>query len=347
MTLVTVGARRRTPPPVPDPSPVPTLTWTSADAIIVPGVENDYYAFPGAIVCPNGDVLAMFRNGPNHLGAGDLMEVRSTDNGATWSSPAVAIPKTATHGYGTATFSLIDATTIALVTWMRPLVGGHPPIDAARIFLSTDNGATWSSPYLVDTAEWLTEYNVSESALIYRDGWYYLGVWGEALGNDQWHFMAGVVRSANLSTWERVALFDTGEIDGYNEIGVVQIGGYLVALVRNETAYRWSSISSNGVTWSPLAPQDVNGKAGAPKMNETFEGWALVPLRGSGGGGSAYMLGVDSSGTLHDFGYLGLGTMIYGQVVKFTPTTGGVVWARDSGVQTIRWRPFTITPATP
>lgn len=342
--ILTASARRRTPTP-PTPSTPPVLTWTADKRTIVPA-DGQYYAFPGAITCPNGDVLAAFRNGVGHLGAGDLMTMRSTDDGATWSVPAITIPRTATHGYGTATFSLIDATTIALVTWMRPLAGGHPPIDATRIFLSTDNGATWGSPYVVDTSAWLTEYNVSESALIYRDGWYYLGVWGEATENADNYYLAGVIRSTDLSTWERVAFFDSGATLGYNECGVVEIGDYLAVLVRNETAYRWSSVSLTGVTWSPLVSQDVKGRTGAPKLFETFGGFGLVPLRDTSND-EGFMAAIDSGGNLYDLGFLdGLGRFIYGQVCKFSPTTGGVVWAMESSPNAyINWRTFSLTPA--
>lgn len=347
MSIIHASARRRS-FVMPGPTATPSLTWTAAEQAIIPDDDTNYFAFPGAITCPNGDILAMSRNGQNHLGAGDLIAVRSSDGGATWGTPTVAVPRTATHGYGTATLSMIDATTIALVTWMRPLAGGHPPIDAVRIFLSTDSGATWGTPYIVETADWLTEYNVSESALIFHNGFYYLGVWGEALGNAQNHFIAGVVRSANLSTWHRVALFDSGAPEGFNEIGVVSVGGYLVALVRNETAYRWTSVSLNGASWTPRVSHDINGRTGAPKMAETFFDVALVPLRGSNGHG--FVAGVDSSGGLYSIDsvlYATTGSFMYGQVVKLTPTTGGVVFAVDhssSGYRAILWRPFAITP---
>lgn len=339
-------SRRRT--SLPGATPVPVLTWDGNERTIVPPDGEVYYAFPGAVTCPNGDVLVMFRNGYGHLSAGDLVSMRSTDQGATWTTPTVAIPATATNGYGTANLSIIPGTsTIALVTWMRPIAGGYPLVDGTRIFLSTDNGATWGSPNIVDTADWLTRYNVSESALVYRGGYYYLGMWGESLANIERHYIAGVVRSSDLVTWEHVATFDTGAQDGFNETGVAAVGNYLVAVIRNESGgLRWSSISWDGATWTDPRSQAVEGDKGAPKIcTDTFLDVGLVALRN--GNQAGFIASVDHAGnltwlrTLTDTAWF-----IYGQVCRFSETSGGVAFAIDAAQNEIRWRSFTLAPAT-
>lgn len=343
MTLLAASARRRTAPD-PEPTGPPTLAFTDTATALI--ADGSYNAFPGVVTCPNGDILAAYRNGLAHFQGRSLYTIRSTDGGATWGEPQLVAEHTGTYGWGTATLSIVGSQ-IALVSWIRPLGGGTPYPDSTRIFLSSDNGATWDTPLTVDTGpSWLGTHSVSESPLLYDGGHYYLGVWGVDAGEPTNYFQSGVMRSADLDVWERVALYDSGTGMGFNECGVARIGANLVCIIRHEGNGRYASTSTDGQTWT--APQWLNSPStqGAPKMaTATMLGHNLVPLRTSGGGG--FMAAVNSAGTIANVADLGLpsNTFMYGQVCRFTNTTGAVVYSQEvtSNRADLYYRPFTLT----
>lgn len=345
--LATIGARRRTA----NLGTLAGLTWTG-DAVTILN-NTRYNAFPGMVKAPNGDLLVAYRDGTGHFYGHGLWTMRSTDGGATWGSPQLVADKTTEYGWGTATLSIVNGQ-VALVSWIRALSGTITPYpDGTRIFLSSDSGATWSAPHTVTTGpDWLRMHSVSESPLIYHAGWYYLAIWGvdgDEPGNTYYH--SGIVRSQNLTTWERVAQFDYGGAQQFNEAGIARIGDTFVCVIRHEstTNGRFVSTSPDGVTWTDQVKVTSPGNEGAPKMaTATMLAHNLVPLRDTQGGG--FMAAVDESGGITDLGSLGIPyqaspvPFMYGQVARFNETHGAVVWSHQftNSRADLFYRPFTL-----
>lgn len=329
---------------IPDPTTPPTIAYGTTQTLASDGAYN---SFPGAVTCPNGDILIAWRKGTSHVAGGDLYMIRSTDNGATWGSPVLVAAATGSYVYGTAALSVIDNDRVALVTWRRPSTGLKI---TTHIFISEDNGTTWGAPLLVDVgATWLDKRVVSESPLVYRDGWYYLAVWGnENADPDIYYYLAGMVRSQDLTTWTRVALWDTNAPLGFNECGVANMGTHLVCVIRHETDGMYSSISEDGLHWTDAVYAGHEGGTGAPRLAPPMLGVSLFPLRADGTGetGSGIMAAVDSGGNYTGFSYFMAGqAFMYGQTCAITSTTGGVAYCGESGpsVSALYWRPFTVT----
>lgn len=310
--------------------------------------DGRYNSFPGVVRCPNGDLLAAYRVAGSHTAGGphaSIRLVRSTDGGQSWGAPVVLLGDT-TYDYGTATLSVIDQDRIALVTWLRPNAGNPPYPDGVRILISDDDGATWSAPITVDTGDWLGKYSVSESALIYHDGAYCLGVWGEDAGAPAGSYECGILRSTDLATWDRVAHWTTGSTQGYNEVGIGLVDGTLVAVVREEsTQLHHASTSTDGLEWSPLRPVRAGGH-GAPKLGPwDLAGRTFVPLRfGHSGGG--YLAAVAADGSITNVAALdGAAWFVYGQAVPLAEDTVGVLYALDhaGGDARLYWSTYTIT----
>ena len=331
----------------------PTTTGHLATEVVAPAAivsDATYNSFAGVVKCPNGDLLGGYRKGSSHTvgGAGaGLYTIRSTDSGATWGTPAV-VANDPTYDYGTATLSDIGGGKIALVTWLRPNAGGLPLANGVRIYTSTDNGATWSAPITVDTGAWLGKYSVSESALVYFGGAYYLGVWGENAGTPTSSYRAGILRSTDLATWTQVADFydaGTGSTQSFNEVGVALVNSTLVATIRSEmNAAMWTSTSSDGTTWStPVVARGASVSAPKAVVSSLYS-LAYFPMR-LGTGGYGYIAAVDDAGAMGRVGFLHLAnTFLYGQAIYLSGTTIGVLWSGETSASDARiyWATYTI-----
>lgn len=349
MTLLIATSARRRATEAPVAVDPPTLTFTAAASTLVS--DGTYNSFPGAVTCPNGDILAAYRTGTNHTQGGNLYTIRSVDNGATWGTPQLIAAATATQAYGTATLSVIDGDRIALTTWTRHPSGIAPAGHSARILISDDDGASWGTPVPVDLgSEWLGTFSVTESPLVHWRGYYYLGVWGVNAGVPSNYYSAGVARSADLVTWEQLATFDSLAQNGFNECGIANMGASLVCLIRHEGIGRFVSTTTDGASWS-FREQVSEGKTGAPKMaHDRMLGVNTVPLRvshPSDGPGAGLMACVDPVGN-----YTNLGTLLndgskfmYGQVCRITETSGLVIYCAETApnVANLHSRPFTLT----
>lgn len=345
--MLAVSAARRRLPHTEPVGPPPTLAYTAEPTTLVS--DGRYNSFPGVTTCPNGDILAAYRAGDSHTTGGDLYTIRSTDDGTTWGEPSLVALASGGSCYGTATLSVIDAGRIALVSWTRPNAGGIPYVDSTRIFISDDNGATWDSPLTVDTGpDWLGMHSVSESPLVYHDGAYYLGVWGVDAGEaSSSYYQAGVMRSTDLGTWTRVAQFDTGTTNGFNECGVASFTGGLVCVIRHESAGRWVSTSTNGTDWDGPVQVWAGSGQGAPKLAQgTMLGYNLFPIRPASTG--LRMACVNVNGEYYNLLNVATSnTYMYGQTCKITATTGGLIYAIGGfagGTCDLFWRPFEVTP---
>lgn len=105
--------------------------------------------FPGAVKLADGTVVASYYEAPAHAGTNGVIKlVRSADNGATWSTPALVTdpahdprdPKLAVLADGT-----------LLLTYFYTQWGSPNVLHGTYVMRSTDGGSTWSSPTTVST----------------------------------------------------------------------------------------------------------------------------------------------------------------------------------------------------
>ncbi|MFJ2553834.1 sialidase family protein [Microbacterium sp. NPDC087591] len=123
-------------------------TWSSATTIVdTPGVPDEKE--PNVTVLRNGDVLLWYYdfNNPHRPNNRTINLIRSTDDGATWSSPLVpaTVAYTSPYGYAAGNGELIELDNGDLLlpfTAMRDRRGreGAP---AAHVLRSFDGGASW------------------------------------------------------------------------------------------------------------------------------------------------------------------------------------------------------------
>ncbi len=74
-----------TSPPVTEPPSTPRAITEQVLAS-----EGQYLCGPKLILCANGDILSLYRNGIEHVSSvGDTVARRSIDRGLTWGSPYV------------------------------------------------------------------------------------------------------------------------------------------------------------------------------------------------------------------------------------------------------------------
>jgi hypothetical protein len=120
-------------------------------ALIANGTaDSKHYGFPGFVILPGGDWLAVCRRGTGHNGVtgdhtadGQIVSFRSTDQGATWSG-ATVVQEDAELDLRDPTLQLLSDGRLALLyftyDWSIP--------QALDVLLSysADNGSTWSPP---------------------------------------------------------------------------------------------------------------------------------------------------------------------------------------------------------
>lgn len=136
--------------PVPDTSP-----GTPTDPVVVAEAEDGKRAFFGDMIkLHDGRLLVAYRESTAHISQdGRIMVVHSTDDGRTWSSPALAVD-TPIDDRDPKLVQLRDGT--VLMNIFRTDWTGYPagPATIAGTFVarSTDRGASWSEPVKVGTA---------------------------------------------------------------------------------------------------------------------------------------------------------------------------------------------------
>ncbi len=120
-------------------------TWGSQVTLANNQGTRNYYEAHVALL-DDGSLLALLRTTD---GDGDIYKSTSTDDGATWSAPAVAFA-------GHAQPHFIQASTGTLIAVTRKNEGAG--IGDAIAYTSIDRGATWSSLFDLDTATYEMEY---------------------------------------------------------------------------------------------------------------------------------------------------------------------------------------------
>ncbi len=213
-----------------------------------------YAAFPDVCRLPNGDLYCVFYSGYGHVSTpsdkwpkgGRIMAVRSTDNGKTWSQPAVAID-TDLDDRDPSVACLKDGT--LLLNWFTL----HKSQVAILIARSTDNGKTWSEPAEL---KFDSTYSFACSAPVRQlpDGSLILGLYCEDEKAKK-TFGATVKSYDGGKTWKDLAYI--GEkadiyLDAETDVVPLKDGKLLAALRSSKVDMHYAISEDAGKTWGPV-----------------------------------------------------------------------------------------------
>lgn len=224
-----------------------------------------------------GNWVAVWDSSENLNGAAgfdfDVLVSRSTNNGATWSAPALLNTNgTTDDGDDIRAQIITDNTGNWLAVWHsdEPVGGSGFDFDIL-VARSTDNGLTWTAPVLLNTN------GTTDSGLDYRPG-----IATDGAGNwiTVWHSSSNVdgsgtdfdvyaSRSSNAGvTWTAPALLNSnGTVDGsapdeYVRVSTDGLGNWLAVWNSNDSVggtgfdydVYWTRSTNNGQTWTAMAP---------------------------------------------------------------------------------------------
>jgi sialidase-1 len=225
----------------------------------------------------NGDILLMFREATEHYAPdGDVIMVRSKDNGKTWGDRTVvsAIPDLdEREGCG---LQLQDGTIVVgifyndlylpsgVYNWEGKKLPDRPNRSrlGAHFVTSSDNGKTWSEASFFDVKgmPFTGIEGPTDAPIEMPDGSIIMAVIGYGLNGDSKNVGSVMVRSTDKGkSWKYVSTIasDPGGLKkGFMEPGIVRTkSGRLIVGLRNhadENAIYVTYSDDNGKTWVPV-----------------------------------------------------------------------------------------------
>jgi len=241
-----------------------------------------YQAFPDACRLANGDIIAVFYAGYGHVSlpndtwpkGGRICTVRSSDDGRTWSEPAILYdddidnrdPHIAQMRDGTVICSFFSLEQVDRSVSTRGFKS-----QGVQIVCSHDGGKTWDKQArtLVPSG-WVCSAPVREMP----HGTYLLGVY-------RGHECGGVIRSTDKGkTWcEPIPIGKEAGLPLDAETDVILLkDGTLYAALRSSTINMHYATSPDlGLTWSPV--QDIGFKGHAPHLYRLSTGEIVLTHR--------------------------------------------------------------------
>lgn len=231
-----------------------------------------YQAFPDVTRLENGDLLTVFYAGYAHVSlpsaelprGGRIVAMRSTDNGATWGKPEIAVD-TPLDDRDPHISQLADGTLMLSFFTYR----GHGSVNS-YVIRSHDNGRTWDNmPVMVARG-----FSCSAPVRQLRDGTLLLGVY-EVKGPEM--YASGVVRSIdNGKTWSSPIMIPASSGHSHDETDLTQLpSGQVMAFIR--PCMCSSTSDDDGLSWSDTKPVGFEGHA--PCFLRTSKGVLIVGHR--------------------------------------------------------------------
>ena len=227
--------------------------------------------FPNLLRLANRDLLVHFRLGITHAGeAGVIKQVRSSDNGKTWSDAGVVAEDPDWDFRTSSTGIQLADGKILLPFYPYDAAGrkrdpskyrGHP---GPLMIVSSDNGKTWSKPIKLPNPfrTFPNGYHYCYTCgkiIRLADGTLLLGIHGRNEGEKA---CTGVVRSVdNGKTWTDFVRVAADGVRGYWELSfAILANGDILALNRTEQPYMYKCISQDdGRTWSKTVKTEIQG----------------------------------------------------------------------------------------
>ncbi len=221
----------------------------------------------------------------------DILFARSTDDGATWSTPAALNSRAAVDGTSARDLFVdvaADMSGVVIAIWQSSGIGG------AAYARSIDGGLTWSAAALIGIGG-------SEPRIVTDGAGVWLAVWsstadlGGTIGTDDDILYSRSVD--NGLTWSPVAVLNSdAATDGIKDDVLPQIAGdgagTWVATWGSGARVGVSSSFDNGLTWTPVVLADVTdpdrgGSSPRPSIGTDGAGKWLLVWDGFDPGGSS------------------------------------------------------------
>lgn len=233
----------------------------------------------------NGELLITTREADEHYANdGDVIMLRSKDNGKTWSEKQVVAGIKGVDEREGCGIQLKDGTIIMGVFYnnlynedgsygfnsseKRLAQPGKRYLGAYTIH-SKDNGKTWSEPYYVETAgmPFLNVEGPTDAPIEMPDGSIVMGIIGYNFKGDPKNRSAVMLKSTDKGkTWKYLSTIagdPGGRLGGFMEPGIVRTkSGRIVAGLRNHGPDQaiWTTYSDDdGKTWAPVKQTEMIG----------------------------------------------------------------------------------------
>jgi hypothetical protein len=241
-----------------------------------------YQAFPDACRLKNGDIVAVFYAGYTHVSiatdayplAGRLCIVRSSDEGRTWTEPAVLYDD-ADDNRDPHVAQLDDGTLVCTFFSLRPKKDGAADDAGVQVVTSRDDGRTWDAEARSVFPEWACSAPVRQLP----DGTCVLGLYrgDEKTGLS----IAGTARSTDRGrTWEPPVAIKAPQGVGLNaETDVIRLtDGRLYAAMRSFTDDMYYATSDDQAkSWS--AAKKAGFPAHSPHLTRLADGAIVLSHR--------------------------------------------------------------------
>ncbi|CAG5002361.1 hypothetical protein DYBT9275_02875 [Dyadobacter sp. CECT 9275] len=267
-----------------------SLADSARHLIISKGGEAGLYqAFPDACRLKNGDIVAVFYAGDEHVTkqstqypkAGRLCMVRSKDEGRTWSKP-VTIYDDADDNRDPHIAQLSDGSLICSFFSLRYATFGakdYEPVGGPQLIRSKDNGKTWEKKATLlqtGSVDWYCSAPVREMP----DGTLILPVY--YMDKGAVHAWGGVIRSTDKGkTWGQVIpIGQEANLPLAAETDVILLkDGTLYAALRAQKDFpmHYAVSKDLGKTWSKA--MDIGFKGHSPSFTRLKTGEILLTTR--------------------------------------------------------------------
>lgn len=248
-----------------------------------------YQAFPDAYRLQNGDIVAVFYAGYQHVSypnadypkGGRICMVRSKDEGRTWTAPKVIFDDESDNRDAHVS-QLSDGTIlVSLFSLYRDETAKTRMGTGVQLIRSEDGGETWSEKAMpVTDNTWYSSAPVRELA----DGSCILPIYHQTRGK-KGNAGGGVLLSNDKGrTWSQPIEIDSGSLYLPAETDVIQLkDGSLFAALRGNQASPPTNMQSStsidgGRTWSPVREMGFLGHS--PYLMRLSTGEILLSYRG-------------------------------------------------------------------